>query len=108
MWKNTWNAENKEKKAQMDRSRHYRKKYGDAMREQHGIDGQEGYDYLFNIQEGKCKLCGIKSTKFVHDHCHKTGKVRGLVCLPCNTAIGGYETICRMPQEEVDKYFSYD
>lgn len=32
---------------------------------------------------GFCELCG-KETKRVHDHCHKTGKFRGMICHPCN------------------------
>lgn len=46
---------------------------------------------LYNSQEGKCAICGQKpSTKRgLHiDHCHTTGKVRGLLCHGCNTAIG--------------------
>ena len=37
-------------------------------------------------------LCGICETPFnrtpVIDHDHRTGKIRGLLCLKCNTAIG--------------------
>ncbi len=41
------------------------------------------------------KVCGIclnidpgKKGVFVVDHCHSTGKVRGLLCYSCNIAIG--------------------
>jgi hypothetical protein len=58
---------------------------------------------LFEQQGGKCKICDIelsvenqnltKGTKrkgndCVVDHCHKTNKVRGLLCFHCNTALG--------------------
>lgn len=43
-------------------------------------------------QEGKCAICGNKpyvGGKDLHvDHCHKTGKVRGLLCARCNWYLG--------------------
>lgn len=47
-------------------------------------------------QHNKCAICGNKETKKLHgkvvslavDHCHKTGKVRGLLCQNCNHGIG--------------------
>lgn len=49
----------------------------------------EGYDKLFEKQKGLCAICLKPSNKklFV-DHNHKTGEVRGLLCGPCNQAIG--------------------
>ena len=34
-----------------------------------------------------CMICGSKETICI-DHCHETGKVRGLLCRKCNTGIG--------------------
>lgn len=39
------------------------------------------------LNKGKCEIC-YKPTDLVVDHCHKTGKVRGLLCNNCNRAIG--------------------
>lgn len=33
-----------------------------------------------------CHLCGAPAKNI--DHCHDTGKVRGLLCTQCNTALG--------------------
>lgn len=34
-----------------------------------------------------CFLCG-GTTRIAYDHCHKTGKFRGWLCMKCNTALG--------------------
>ena len=42
---------------------------------------------ILEKSDGKCQICGQK--KALHlDHCHSTGKVRGLLCLGCNTLLG--------------------
>jgi len=51
------------------------------------------YHEMLVVQKGSCAICGSKfnnsrSSKLSVDHCHKTGKVRGLLCSNCNTAIG--------------------
>lgn len=53
----------------------------------------EQYRELYKIQEYKCAICGI-SAKYpdLHlDHCHKTNKVRGLLCFKCNNALGSFQ-----------------
>jgi hypothetical protein len=41
-------------------------------------------------QAGRCKICDRQpQSKGLHiDHCHSTGKVRGLLCGTCNQGIG--------------------
>lgn len=61
----------------------------------YGITRQD-YDDLFIKQKGCCAICNTsnpsaKSKKhkyFSVDHCHQTGKIRGLLCATCNSAIG--------------------
>ncbi len=52
----------------------------------------EQYDAMFEAQGKVCAICGAKdprrSGRFIVDHCHKTGRVRGLLCHPCNTLLG--------------------
>ena len=56
----------------------------------------EDFDRMFEEQGGVCKICGCPETRTQNervtmlsiDHCHSTGRVRGLLCDACNTAIG--------------------
>jgi hypothetical protein len=61
------------------------------MRNRYDITLEE-YGHMFNDQQGLCKICGHSHIEFarglVIDHNHVTGYVRGLLCDPCNRAIG--------------------
>ena len=50
------------------------------------------YNTLFSIQNGCCCICNIHQNSLKKplgiDHSHKTGKIRGLLCSNCNTALG--------------------
>lgn len=47
------------------------------------------FNRIFERQEGCCAICErpLEDTIEV-DHCHSTGQIRGLLCPPCNKAIG--------------------
>jgi hypothetical protein len=55
---------------------------------------QEQLMSMYHSQNKKCKICGDAYEKVsrhggLHiDHCHTTGKVRGLLCGRCNTLLG--------------------
>jgi len=60
-----------------------------------GINQKE-FENMLNLQGGKCAICGtntfIGAGKTPHiDHCHKTGKVRGLLCQKCNLGLGSFK-----------------
>lgn len=51
------------------------------------------YQAMYAAQGGVCRICGEgqSHTRFKAlcvDHCHRTGRVRGLLCSACNTSIG--------------------
>jgi Recombination endonuclease VII len=45
---------------------------------------------LLARQRGVCGICKKKGRKLNVDHCHVTGKVRGLLCHNCNLGLGHY------------------
>ncbi|WP_406433909.1 endonuclease VII domain-containing protein [Streptomyces sp. NBC_00631] len=56
------------------------------LRRTYGLSEVER-DELIASQGGVCCIC--LSAPPVHvDHCHKTGRVRGVLCFNCNSAIG--------------------
>lgn len=63
------------------------------LRRHYGLTTEE-YDALHLTQGGKCAICGSadagnsRRPRLVVDHDHTTGVVRGLLCHPCNTALG--------------------
>ncbi len=49
------------------------------------------YEELVKLQNGVCAICGKENNlgnKLFVDHCHKTNKVRGLLCQKCNSGVG--------------------
>lgn len=55
---------------------------------------------MMESQQGRCRICN-KAAALVIDHCHKTGKVRGLLCHHCNIGLGAYEDNERVLLEAV-------
>ena len=75
---------------------------------QYGITEQE-YTALLRKQKGRCALCGDKPPRHRQldvDHNHLTGKVRGLLCIPCNLAVGVVEERWQEDFSRVSRYLS--
>lgn len=53
---------------------------------------REQYLKMFSDQSFQCAVCSgevVPFTRNAHvDHCHTTGKVRGILCKPCNQGLG--------------------
>lgn len=68
-----------------DKNRYLKNTYGISL---------EDYKVLLINQNNSCAICGsedpkgFKAQSFHVDHNHETGQVRGLLCQPCNMAIG--------------------
>src|SRR3972149_7949169 len=54
----------------------------------------EAYEALLNNQKYVGAICGLTNKngrRLGVDHCHKTGKVRGLLCTTCNSGLGHFK-----------------
>ena len=54
------------------------------LRRKYGIT----YDTYCKMARHGCAICGESEGVLVVDHCHNTGKVRGVLCNNCNSGIG--------------------
>lgn len=83
-------------------NRKYKNDNPDKIREYHllynyGITLEE-YENILIDQNGLCAICNNPEKfiapktgqlqKLTVDHCHTTGKIRGLLCRTCNSALG--------------------
>lgn len=69
------------------------------LRLNYGLDPQ-GYWKLINEQGNACAACSCSFAEVAPhvDHCHRTGRVRGILCSACNRALG-------ILQEDRDRIF---
>ncbi|WP_460073240.1 endonuclease VII domain-containing protein [Streptomyces sp. YKOK-I1] len=61
----------------------------DHLKRQYGITEAER-DELVASQGGVCCICLAAPPEHV-DHCHETGRVRGVLCFSCNAALGQFK-----------------
>lgn len=83
--RSAWTEANPEEARRRQRKYALKKKYGLSL---------EGYEQMLARQRGCCAICHRPTedplSLFV-DHCHASGKVRGLLCQACNSGIGMFE-----------------
>lgn len=97
---NALRREQRAKKGDMHRAyeRDYRATRADIMREQerarrYNMTVDELRE-LFDSHDGTCGICGGNDPhdgrwgQWSVDHCHSTGRVRGILCGKCNKSIG--------------------
>ena len=76
-----WKKENKEKDQLSRQKSKLKAKYGITI---------EQYQAMVEEQKGVCYICKSENPnrKLNVDHCHKSGKIRRLLCDKCNMTLG--------------------
>lgn len=95
---NAYNKRNREKVRKLGRKI--------ALRKQYGLT-PEDYEAIFDAQGRVCRICGTGenrgvSATFPVDHCHVTGKVRGILCNCCNWLVGQAKDDTRLLQAAIE------
>lgn len=99
-----WSAANPKKKQAINarwRARNRSKVFGYHLQREYGI-GLEQYNSMYSERCGQCDICknsiahGLEPNvrvglKACVDHCHTTGRVRGLLCHYCNRSLAFLE-----------------
>ena len=89
--------QNPEHVLNIERKSKFKRQYGISL---------EQYEEMLQNQGHGCAICGAKKpserTKyFAVDHCHDTGKVRGLLCTKCNRGLGLFNDRTDMLQKAI-------
>lgn len=67
---------------------------GYSLKRRYGITSDD-YAKILASQSYRCAICGTTTChtgrNFSVDHCHTTGKVRGLLCAHCNVGLGNFK-----------------
>jgi len=97
IYQKQWYQENKPRllKEAVIRSKNlsFEKRKSYIIKSKYGIN-IEIFNKMLEKHNFKCKICGKEHSeeKPLHiDHCHKTKKIRGLLCNKCNTGLGFFQ-----------------
>ena len=75
-------------------------KAASSMISHYGINMSE-YNAMKAMQGEACAICGDREAKLYVDHCHDTGKIRGLLCQHCNTGLGAFKDDTEAMQQAI-------
>lgn len=71
----------------------------------------EEYNKMFEAQSGCCAICKTHQSEFTRalhiDHCHKSNKIRGLLCVNCNTGLGHFKENVGLLQQAIETHSTY-
>lgn len=73
-----------EKKAKL-----FEQKRADTLMRRYGLTPEQ-VQAMLEAQNHVCAICNNPFGLQNIDHCHKTGKVRGILCVNCNRGLGAF------------------
>jgi hypothetical protein len=82
------------------RERHKFLQLRSNLKRRHGITPEQ-LDEMLTAQQGRCAVCNRNIILHI-DHNHITGKIRGLLCIKCNTTLGWYD----MYRQQYEQYLA--
>lgn len=94
-----YHATHREKRNAKARASSFKRRYGITLDER---------DAMIFDQNERCAICGrlfSMSTRPEIDHCHLTGKVRGILCTFCNSLLG-YAKDSQLILKNAQKYLA--
>ena len=101
-----WNEKNPEKRKKIARDSYHRRKEQYVAYRRHYRTGcdLETYNQRWAEQNGLCAICGSPPFRkhLDADHDHLTGKIRGLLCNRCNTALGNFQEEASILQKAIE------
>lgn len=107
-----WYQKNKPRllKEAVERSKNlsFDKRKSYIIKSKYGVN-IDTFNNMLKDHNSKCKICGKEHSenKSLHiDHCHKTGKVRGLLCNKCNQGLGFFQDNINLMKKAI-KYLEY-
>lgn len=81
------------------------------LKRRYGLTHEE-YEAMLSRQNGCCAICKKpetidntrrgKPSRLAVDHCHATGKVRGILCSACNRGIAAFRDDAELLQRAID------
>ena len=83
-WQIAYRARNREKCRESGKNKRLKKEYGITLAE---------FREMLSSQGNCCLICHAHVTESIDahiDHCHKSGKVRGVLCRLCNIGLGAF------------------
>lgn len=80
-----WKTDNPAQHKKLERKSYLKKRWGLSVDE---------YQKMSEAQDHRCAICRqpeSENRSMAVDHDHSTGKIRGLLCRPCNTSLAQFE-----------------